>query len=592
MSTLFGQSKNSRSQNRKERRKSDDAEGKISGDTATTTEATSESKSSDAVTQETIVSTEGSINEVAKTASAGYDFASLGLSNPLVASCRALGFRSPTPVQRAVIPLILQGKHVMALASTGSGKTAAFALPILQLLSEDPYSIFAVVLSPTRELALQIHEQFCALGAHSIQVRSTLLTGGKDHVVQTCELANLRPHVIIATPGRLAYILRGPKPPNVSHVRFVVLDEADRLLSPVGNFERDVAEILLQTQYTVRPNGKHMKNKGCQTLLFSATMTQSLEQAQRLASAGEDSVPLELVAIDQDGQASIQDINSITASQDPKLSSDIVTAAKIPSGLIQEYIFMPSRVRDAYLVTAVRNMMRQFRVQEEDGTSARRGAKGRHVQNDDEDEGDDDDDTSNIGKARSAIIFVPTCEKAARLEALLLELKMDCVALHGLLTQDRRMASLMKFKSQQSHMLIATDVASRGLDIPEVDLVINMELPRNAEDYIHRVGRTARAGRRGLAVSLVGERDISLVHAVEKLTGRPLEKCERVTDTEAVKFLSSVTKASRLAKIKMAEYGFEDMVQKRKAWRTKAKEEKRIARKAAARTTKRQKIEN
>jgi len=224
-----------------------------------------------------------------------YDFASLGLSSSLISSCHLLGFKKPTPVQRHVIPAILKGHHVLALSKTGSGKTACFVLPILEELSKDPYGIFAVVVSPTRELAMQIQEQIVALGSRGVQVRSVLVTGGMDQVQQSNSVLK-RPHFIVATPGRLAYLLRGPSPPNLSRVRFVVLDEADRLLSP-GGFERDVAEILLQTQQ-IRPNNRQK----CQTLMFSATMTRSLEQVQKLASPGGSSLPLQLIRIDDDGR--------------------------------------------------------------------------------------------------------------------------------------------------------------------------------------------------------------------------------------------------------------------------------------------------
>jgi len=248
---------------------------------------------------------------------------------------------------------------------------------------------------------------------------------------------------------------------------------------------------------------------------------------------------------------------------------------RIPSGLVQQYIFMPSRVREAYLVTAIRNLVKNG--------GREHSNKGDDLgESEEEEENSDADDYS--GKARSVILFVSTCECAARLEALLHQLHIQCVALHGLLTHDRRMASLMKFKSHQVRMLVATDVASRGLDIPEVDLVINVELPRNADDYIHRVGRTARAGRRGLAVSLVGERDIALVHACERLAGRPMVKCEKVTDNEAVKLLSAVTKATRLANMKLMNIGFQEQVQKRLDRRAKDKREYRKAKEAAEKT--------
>ena len=157
------------------------------------------------------------------------------------------------------------------------------------------------------------------------------------------------------------------------------------------------------------------------------------------------------------------------------------------------------------------------------------------------------------------------------MEGTFRELGVDCVALHSLLSQDRRNAALGKFKSQQVKILIATDIASRGLDVPEVDLVVNAELPRKAQDYIHRVGRTARAGRRGLAVSLVGEEDVSLIHAAEKLSGRDLVKCERVKDRDCLKIMSSVAKASRLTKVKLMEIGFKELVKKHEDRKNKAK---------------------
>ncbi len=131
-----------------------------------------------------------------------------------------------------------------------------------------------------------------------------------------------------------------------------------------------------------------------------------------------------------------------------------------------------------------------------------------------------------------------------------------------------------KFKSQQVRVLVATDVASRGLDIPTVDLIINCELPRNAVSYVHRVGRTARAGRRGRAVSLVSEADVALVHAAEKVSGRSLEKCDEVTDDMAIKMLGPVAKAARLTKMKLMEIGFDDLVKKFKERKTRDKAER------------------
>jgi len=240
----------------------------------------------------------------------------------------------------------------------------------------------------------------------------------------------------------------------------------------------------------------------------------------------------------------------------------------LPTGLKQQYIFMPNQVRDAYLVTAVRGLLKNG------GTVSMK---------DDENErsASDDSDEESFGKAESCIIFVSTCERAARVQSMLSELGVDCIALHSILSQDRRRAALGKFKSSSVRIMVATDVASRGLDIPQVDLVINGNLPRKTSDYVHRVGRTARAGRRGLAVSLIGEDDVALVHAIEKTTGRKLEKCEAVTDDDALQMLNPVAKAMRVSKMKLTEIGFDELVEKHKLRRAKDRKERMKAVKAA-----------
>jgi ATP-dependent RNA helicase DDX49/DBP8 len=196
-----------------------------------------------------------------------------------------------------------------------------------------------------------------------------------------------------------------------------------------------------------------------------------------------------------------------------------------------------------------------------------------------------DDDGGENKKAKSAIIFVSTCERTALISGILSELGVSNVALHSLLSQNRRLAALAKFKSQHVRVLVATDVASRGLDIPTVDLVLNCELPRKAVDYIHRVGRTARAGRRGRAVSLVGERDVAIVHACEKMAGRSMEKCLEINDDMAVKMLGPVSKASRVTKMKLADIGFDELVKKMKERKMKDKK-LRIAKENALKSLK------
>ncbi len=641
-------------------------------------------------------------------------FANLGLCPPLVSTCRKLGFVKPTPVQRAIIPRILSdfntntnsannnrngnetsSSHLLVLSATGSGKTAAFALPLLHLLSHDPYGIYALIITPTRELAKQIQQQVLALGCGSgWKITVALIVGGEDSTRQSLELDS-QPNFVVGTPGRVADLCRGGSSasgsqgrgmykPNFTKVKFVVLDEADRLLHPRSGFERDVAEILQSTTTTtvgttstttttaatVTTGEQHqpqqqnqyqqrMRRDVCRTLLFSATLTRSLKSLEEMAGAGMGRLPLTKVVIREDGSSweteekdetnSAGEVNvkekkkqkvgsqdadtpnsgagsdgddsnnsKSDASEGDKADDDHGTTPHIPAGLRQEYIFMPSRVREAYLLCAIRTLMtnggRGKKVNAKTnaigttslsqlnhtGSGWNNNTSAKNVNVGDILDGEDDEDNDNIrvdytttaGKksrypqAQSTIIFVPTCERCAHVSGILTELGIQNVALHSLLSQNRRLASLGTFQSQRVRVLVATDVASRGLDIPEVDLVINAELPRRAVDYVHRVGRTARAGRRGRAISLVGEQDVDLVHEAERITGRSLEKCAEVTDDMAVRLLGPVAKASRLTKMKLLDIGFDELVakhreRKRRDRRRREKAE-RAARKAAS----------
>eukprot|EP00554_Chaetoceros_debilis_P007672 CAMPEP_0194076052 /NCGR_PEP_ID=MMETSP0149-20130528/2928_1 /TAXON_ID=122233 /ORGANISM="Chaetoceros debilis, Strain MM31A-1" /LENGTH=574 /DNA_ID=CAMNT_0038756695 /DNA_START=109 /DNA_END=1833 /DNA_ORIENTATION=- len=507
------------------------------------------------------------------------DFSDLGLIPSLLQTCKSLGFKTPSPVQKKVIPFLLSNtsSHILALASTGSGKTAAFVLPMLHHLSHDPYGIYAVILTPTRELAKQIYEQVLALGS-SLNVRATLAIGGMDMTAQASALAN-KPHFCVATPGRLGALLRGPNPPILRNIKYVVLDEADRLLHADSGFEKDVATVLLHG--TTRKSGSEEEARerrgNCQTLLFSATLTRSLASLEEMAGAGLGRLPLKKFVLNESGAKKKRKLDGSDDESDSGDNSgdevDLDDIPKIPSGLKQEYIFMPSHVRDAYLITAVRHLMfnggrrgKEENIRKDmsgwNNTSAMAGFS-------------DDEEEGGMKKAKSAIIFVSTCERTAQLSGVLTELGVSNTALHSLLTQNRRLASLAKFKSQQVSVMIATDVASRGLDIPSVDLVLNCELPRRAVDYIHRVGRTARAGRRGRAVSLVCERDVTVVHACEKLSGREMTKCDEITDDMAVKMLGPVSKASRLTKMKLADIGFDELVKKFKERKARDRKERR-----------------
>jgi ATP-dependent RNA helicase DDX49/DBP8 len=350
------------------------------------------------------------------------NFEGLGLAEWAVETCKELGMRKPTPVQTHCVPKILAGRDVLGLAQTGSGKTAAFALPILHRLAEDPYGVFALVVTPTRELAFQLAEQFKALGS-CLNLRCSVIVGGMDMLTQTMSLVS-RPHIVITTPGRIKVLLENNPdvPPVFSRTKFLVLDEADRVLD-VG-FQDE-----LRTIFQCLPKSR-------QTLLFSATMTSNLQAL-------------------------------LEHSSNKAYFYEAYEGLKTVDTLTQQFIFEDKDAKELYLV---------------------------HILSQMEDKG-----------IRSAMIFVSTCRTCQRLSLMLDELEVENIAMHSLNSQSMRLSALSKFKSGKVPILLATDVASRGLDIPTVDLVINYDIPRDPRDYVHRVGRTARAGRGGLAVSIITE---------------------------------------------------------------------------------------
>lgn len=404
-------------------------------------------------------------------------FASLGICPVLCEACRLLNYHEPTPIQREAIPAALAGKDVVGLAQTGSGKTAAFALPILQFLLGDPRPYFALVLSPTRELAFQISEQFLALGSE-IGVRVATLVGGMDMVSQAVALAK-RPHVLVGTPGRIVDHLAATKGFTLKHVRVLVLDEADRLLNM--DFEEELDQILAALPRTETDNASTLVRR---TYLFSATMTSQVAKLQR-------------------------------ASLRPKETVRVEVSAKYTTvdTLVQHYLFVPDKYKDCYLTFLIEELV------------------GRH----------------------SCIVFSDTQSSAQRLALMLRNLGYGAVCIHGGMSQPNRLSALNQFKSGERHILVATDVASRGLDIPLVDYVINYDIPPHGKDYIHRVGRTARAGRAGRALNLVSQYDVELFQRVEKLIGRRLEALPDVKQEHVLLLLDRVSEAARLAVQEMRE---------------------------------------
>ncbi len=379
-------------------------------------------------------------------------FETLALDAKLLRAVTESGYTAMTPIQAKAIPLVLAGRDVMGAAQTGTGKTAAFSLPLLQKMmkhetasmSPARHPVRALVLTPTRELADQVANNVKTYAKHT-QLRSTVVFGGIDMKPQTAELKR-GVEVLIATPGRLLDHIEA-KNCVLNQVEYVVLDEADRMLD-IG-FLPDLQRIL-----SYLPKGNR------QTLLFSATFSPEIRK------------------------------------------------------LAQSYLQDPITVEVARPNATATNVEQRFySVAEDDKRAAVR----------------------QLIKTRAltqAIIFVNSKLGAARLARSFERDGLRTQALHGDKSQDERLKALQAFKAGEVDLLVATDVAARGLDIADLPAVFNFDVPFNAEDYVHRIGRTGRAGASGLAVTLVDREDMRLVGDIERLIKKKidLEPFELVDD--------------------------------------------------------------
>ncbi|KAI9792766.1 MAG: ribosomal RNA processing protein [Peltula sp. TS41687] len=392
-------------------------------------------------------------------------FKDLGIIDELSDACASLGYKAPTPIQAQAIPHALEGRDLIGLAETGSGKTAAFALPILQALMDRPQGFFGLVLAPTRELAYQISQAFEALGS-LISVRCAVLVGGMDMVPQAIALGK-KPHIVVATPGRLLDHLENTKGFSLRTLKYLVMDEADRLL------DLDFGPILDKI-LKVLPKERR-------TYLFSATMTSKVESLQRASLSN----PLRV---------------SISTNKYQTVST-----------LLQSYLFFPHKHKDIYLVY----LLNEF-------------------------------------AGQSAIIFTRTVNETQRIAILLRTLGFGAIPLHGQLSQSARLGALGKFRGGSRDILVATDVAARGLDIPSVDIVLNFDLPPDSKTYIHRVGRTARAGKSGRAINFVTQYDVEIWMRIEAALGRKQPEYETVKE-EVMVLSERVGEAQRQAVREMKE---------------------------------------
>ncbi|KIJ57049.1 hypothetical protein M422DRAFT_149670 [Sphaerobolus stellatus SS14] len=440
------------------------------------------------------------------------DFASFGIAKPLVTAMNMMSIRKPTPVQIACVPPLLAGVDCIGNAKTGSGKTVAFALPILQKLAQDPYGIFALILTPTRELAFQIGDQFAVIGA-PLNVRTAIVVGGMDMMAQAIELGN-RPHIVIATPGRIVDHLRSSNGEwDFSRIKFLILDEADRLLTET--FSNDLAYLFERLP------------KDRQTGLFTATLTPAIE-----ALAAAPPRP---------------------GKQTPfihRMESKVETVETLK----QNYLLVPSHIREPYLYYLLCHppeSIIHFRRAPPEPT--KRGKKPKPSHSKSKKKNPDAEEAPQ--QPPPTIIFCRRAYNAAYLTHLLQELGIRATSLHSRLTQRERLNSLGLFRSYVIPVLVCTDVAARGLDIEDVAMVINWDLPDEPEEYTHRVGRTARKGKGGVAVSFVTERD---EERVAKIEGRINTKMTEMTlpEEKVLEKLNAVSTAKRLANMELHDSDF------------------------------------
>ncbi|MGG1572852.1 DEAD/DEAH box helicase [Fictibacillus sp. NRS-1165] len=345
------------------------------------------------------------------------------------------GITQPTAIQEQVIPLVLEGKDVIAKSQTGTGKTMAFAVPMLQRIDREKGAVQALIVTPTRELAIQVAEEVRKL-SRAIGIEVLSVYGGQDVIQQMHKLGG-RVQVVIATPGRLLdHVRRGTL--DLSQVRMLVLDEADQMLH-IG-FLQDVEEIIHQT-----PESRQM-------MLFSATM------------------PPEIVKL------------AGTYMKDP----DQITVKKT--------LITLKEIRQRVIETTDRSKQEDLKLLLE------------------------------LHRPYLAIIFCRTKRRVSKLNEALKEAGFQTDELHGDLTQAKREAVMNAFRKGEIRYLIATDVAARGLDVEGVTHVINYDIPQDTESYIHRIGRTGRAGNKGLAVTMVAAKDSRHLQLIEKGIKEKIQK--------------------------------------------------------------------
>ena len=350
-------------------------------------------------------------------------------------------FEEMTPIQEKCIPLVLEGRDVMGIAQTGTGKTAAYLLPILSLLDDNTYpddAINCVIMAPTRELAQQIDQAMEGFSYYLHGVSSIAVYGGNDGGRFDQELKSLRggAPVVIATPGRLLSHLKVGNL-NLARTSFFVLDEADRMLDM--GFIDDILQIT------------KLLPQDCQKLMFSATMPPKIREL------------------------------AVTLLRKP---AEVKLKVSRPADKIVQQAYV---CYDPQKLQIIDHLFRN-------------------------------------GDLKRVIIFCGKKDRVKEIARQLRHLKINCAPMHSDLTQQERDDVMYRFKAGQVDVLVATDIVARGIDIDDISIVINFDVPHDAEDYVHRIGRTARADRDGQAITFVNDRDIKRFMQIEKFLGREVEK--------------------------------------------------------------------
>ena len=366
-------------------------------------------------------------------------FNDLKLIEPILKALKTEGYTTPTPIQEQSIPIVLQRRDLLGCAQTGTGKTAAFSIPILQLLYQDKQqhkeqkTIKALILTPTRELAIQINESLAAYGRHT-GLKHLVIFGGVSQNPQVDALKR-GVDILVATPGRLLDLMQ-QRFISLEHIKMLVLDEADRMLDM--GFVNDVKKIIAKV-----PAKR-------QTLFFSATMPKEIQQ------------------------------------------------------LADSMLFNPEKVEVTPVSSTAETIQQElYYVQKSDKRDLLS-----HILKD-----------KNI---KSVLVFTRTKHGADKVVKDLHKLKITAEAIHGNKSQNARQRALTNFKSRDTRVLIATDIAARGIDIAELAYVINYEIPNIPETYVHRIGRTGRAGANGIAYSFCDAEETAYIKDIQKLIGKQI----------------------------------------------------------------------